>query len=263
MAEPVVILEPGEERAQKVAKAMASQTAGDILRLLGTGEKTSTEIAEHLKLPMNTVQYHTENLLDAGLISVASTKYSVKGREVKVYALTSQLLIVAPRQANLRSLLMKYASLFGIVAFGSLAIAMMAPLIRPMSTDGYDSRSVLMQKTGEAVTGFGSAAPAIQGAGNAAGKSVVDEVAANTTTLPEVLYQINGSVEEMVTPIISPVPSGITPGSGYSDIPMTGIVFFQDPAIAFFLGGACVLLILICYEMYLLRKRKNLEKRKI
>lgn len=45
---------------------------------------------------MTTVKYHVENLLDAGLISVAETRYSVKGREVKLYSLTNQLLIVAP-----------------------------------------------------------------------------------------------------------------------------------------------------------------------
>src|SRR5512136_2794127 len=127
MADNVVVLEPGGEQAQKIAKAMASQTAGDILRLIGEGQKTSTEIADQLSLPMNTAKYHIENLLDAGLISIAATKYSVKGREVKVYTLTNQLLIVAPKQLNVRSLLMKYASLFWVVAFGSIVIALFSP----------------------------------------------------------------------------------------------------------------------------------------
>jgi DNA-binding transcriptional ArsR family regulator len=123
MAEQVVVLEPGGEKAQKIAKAMASQTACDILRLIGEGQITSTEISEHLSIPMNTAKYHIENLLDAGLIYVSATKYSVKGREVKVYSITNQLLIVAPSQSNVRSLLVKYASLFGMVLFGSLVLA--------------------------------------------------------------------------------------------------------------------------------------------
>ncbi|MCK7532674.1 MAG: hypothetical protein MZV63_17410 [Marinilabiliales bacterium] len=80
---------------------------------------------------MTTAKYHMENLLDAGLISVAETKYSVKGREVKLYSLTNQLLIVAPRHSNVRSLLLKYASLFGIIAFGSLVIAIISPSLDP------------------------------------------------------------------------------------------------------------------------------------
>ena len=133
MTDSVLILEPGDERAQKIAKAMASQTANDILNFLGEGQKSQTEITERLAIPFTTVQYHIENLLDAGLIAVAATRYSVKGREIKYYALTDQLLIVAPRQANVRSLLLKYASLFGIVIFGSLAIMLASPLMTMQS----------------------------------------------------------------------------------------------------------------------------------
>jgi len=128
MTENVVVLEPGDERAQKIAKAMSSQTAGDILTLLAAGPKSLTDITEQLRIPLTTTKYHTENLLDAGLITVAQTKYSVKGREVKMYALTDQLLIVAPKQTNIRSLLLKYSSLFGIVVIGTLAVIGLGPL---------------------------------------------------------------------------------------------------------------------------------------
>jgi len=129
MADSVLILEPGDERAQKIAKAMSSQTANDILNFLREGQQSQTEITERLAIPLTTAQYHIENLLDAELISVAATRYSVKGREIKYYALTNQLLIVAPKRADVRSLLLKYASLFGIVIFGSLAITLVSPLI--------------------------------------------------------------------------------------------------------------------------------------
>jgi len=129
MTDEVIVLEPGGERAQKIAKAMGSQTASDILRLLAAGPKSLTDITDTLSVPMNTAKYHVDNLLEAGLLSVADTKYSVKGREVKLYSLTNQLLIVAPRQADLRSLLLKYAALFGIVACASLAVSALLPLM--------------------------------------------------------------------------------------------------------------------------------------
>ena len=129
MTDSVLILEPGDERAQKIAKAMASQTANDILNFLSEGQKSQTEITERLAIPFTTAKYHIENLLDAGLVAVAATRYSVKGREIKYYALTNQLLIVAPRQANVRSLLLKYASLFGIIIVGALAVMLTSPLM--------------------------------------------------------------------------------------------------------------------------------------
>ena len=132
----VVVLEPGDERAQKIAKAMASQTANDILTLLATGTKSLTDITEQLNIPLTTAKYHTENLLDAGLIIVSETRYSIKGREVKMYSLTDQLLIVAPKQTNIRALLLKYSSLFGIVIAGTLAIFALGPLLASQTMTG-------------------------------------------------------------------------------------------------------------------------------
>jgi DNA-binding transcriptional ArsR family regulator len=133
MTDNVLVLEPGDERAQKIGKAMASQTANDILNLMSEGPKSLTDITEKLDIPLTTSKYHIENLLDAGLISVADTKYSVKGREIKIYSLTNQLVIVAPRQTNIRSLLLKYASLFGIVIVGALGVSLISPLLSSSS----------------------------------------------------------------------------------------------------------------------------------
>jgi len=65
MAETILVLEPGDERAQKIARAMSSQTANDILQQLAGGPTSLADIAERLGQPMNTVKYHVGNLLDA------------------------------------------------------------------------------------------------------------------------------------------------------------------------------------------------------
>jgi len=147
MTGEVVVLEPGDEQAQKIAKAMASQTASDILSLLALGTKSLTDITEQLKIPLTTAKYHAGNLLDAGLIKVSETRYSIKGREVKMYALTDRLLIVAPKRTNVRDLLLKYSSLFGIVIAGTLAVFAIVPLLSspvapeaaPLMTAGAES----------------------------------------------------------------------------------------------------------------------------
>jgi len=244
MAEPVVILEPGDERAQKVAKAMASQTAGDILRLIGNGEKTATEIAEQLSLPMNTVKYHTENLLEAGLIRVATTKYSVKGREVKVYSLTNELLIVAPRQVNVRTLLMKYASLFGIVILGSAVVALLTPVLR--------------MEWGESTVGLSAGSGLVaQEADGTLAKAAAENLVQNATTLPEPITTLaNRSMERVLEVTASPTVANMPlPPS-----PEAGILYpslLQDPVMMFFLGGLLVILVLAAYELLRIRRRKN------
>jgi len=130
MTDDVIVLQPGDERAQKIGKAIASQTANDILHMLSQGQKTASDLTELLKIPMGTLKYHIDNLLEAGLVEIAETRYSVKGREVKVYRLKDQLVIVAPKMTNIRSILLKYASLFAIVIVASMAMLAILPLFQ-------------------------------------------------------------------------------------------------------------------------------------
>jgi predicted transcriptional regulator len=131
-AEDVVILQPGDERAQKVAKAISSQTANDVIQVLRKKAMTSTEIAGLMSIPITTATYHIENLLEAGILQVVQTKWSKKGREVKVYGLTNQVLIIAPLKSDVRSLLLKYMALFSIVVAASIVMTVLLPAIGPM-----------------------------------------------------------------------------------------------------------------------------------
>ena len=254
MADNVVFLEPGDERAQKIAKAMGSQTASDILQILGDGPRSLTDITDRLNIPMNTAKYHIENLLGAGLIAVAQTRYSIKGREVKIYTLTNQLLVVAPRQSNVHSLLLKYASLFGIVAFCSVMISVISPLLGPGSMIRGSVNSV-------------NSAPqvAIRENGSAVAKAVTETVAQNVTTTHEAVMTGTKGVADTwaanVTPVLISTPSPtmlmpaptIPPGSMEGG---AGAVFpGLDPALAFFLGGVLVIFILICYEVWLWKRQ--------
>jgi DNA-binding transcriptional ArsR family regulator len=242
MAEEVIFLEPGDERAQKIAKAMGSQTASDILQLLSEGQKSLTDITERLAIPMTTAKYHVENLLDAGLLSVAETKYSVKGREVKLYSLTNQLLIVAPRQSNARSMLLKYASLFGIVAFGSVIIAIISPL--------FGSESV-MRSSLNAVPRM-----AVQESGSSWAKAAADGYAANATVAPNVMMTGANKLSEAAAANFSPPPEAITPFAHITPDAATSMVpIIPDTALAFFLGGVMVIFVLLCYEAYLWKQK--------
>jgi DNA-binding transcriptional ArsR family regulator len=129
MAEDVVILEPGDERAKKIARAMASKTASDILAFMKGGEYSSSQLSEALSLPITTVTYHMDNLCNAGMIDVVRTRWSEKGREMKIYGIRDQLVIMSPVTKDVRSILLRYASLFVILLFATTMMAVVAPLI--------------------------------------------------------------------------------------------------------------------------------------
>ena len=128
----IVFLEPGQEKAQNIAKAISHQNAGDIMALLSTeGPMKLSDIASRMELSTNAAKYHVENLKNAGLIEIANTRYSVKGKKMKVYRLKNQVFIVAPGRASgpaLRAVLLKYASLCGIFVVAS-AIFVAQPFV--------------------------------------------------------------------------------------------------------------------------------------
>ncbi|MDD1728031.1 MAG: helix-turn-helix domain-containing protein, partial [Methanospirillum sp.] len=127
----VRVLTPDDNEARVIAKAMASSTAGDILRSFQGREMTASDLATGLKIPIPTLLYHLDSLLEAGLIEVSRIRYSVKGREVKVYRQSDRIVIVAPRHADLKALLLKYASLFGITILGAGVVSLLQPLPSP------------------------------------------------------------------------------------------------------------------------------------
>jgi len=252
MADNVVILEPGDERAQKISKAMASQTASDILQLLAENKKSLTEITDRLAIPLTTAKYHIENLLEADLITVAEIKYSVKGREIKIYAITNQLLIVAPRQSNVRSLLLKYASLFGIVLFGSLVIAVLSPILGQGITAGSSLN--------------GAPRMAAQESGVTSAKAVTQGLWPNATMTPDMITAGSKGMTDFAAANLTPVPTPlpalaqaplVTPVSIPPEIGASASATMPDLAFAFFLGGALVILVLFMYEIYIWKKMKN------
>ena len=116
--EEVIFLEPGEERAQNIVKAMSNQYAGEVVQILSQdGPQRLSDIADRMNISLNAAKYHVENLMSAGILEIYQTRYSVKGKKVKVYQLKNQVFIVAPKmnsRAELRSALLKYGAAMAI-----------------------------------------------------------------------------------------------------------------------------------------------------
>jgi DNA-binding transcriptional ArsR family regulator len=231
----VIVLEPGDEQAQKIAKAMGSQTAGDILQLLKTGPKTSTEVTETLKIQMGTAKYHIENLLDAGLIEITKTKYSVKGREVKIYGLKDQLVIVTPRIANVRSILLKYASLFGVMIVVTAVIGAVLQMAIPATSNSVIPRTV--QEAG------GTPVPTALSLNNASGAGYTTGIARNIVPAPTMEAAHDMIEKAVVAPSIN------------TQVPVSLPV--QDILVAFFLGGCLVIGVLVVWDLFQRRSKKR------
>lgn len=131
--EELVFLDTGQEQAQKFIRAMSNPNANDILQhLKESGPLRLSDIAEHLGMSLNATKYHVENMMDAGLVEISNTRYSVKGRKVKMYRMKNQIFIVAPSITDRKQILsavLKYGSFMGIYAVLAISFLAFIPLV--------------------------------------------------------------------------------------------------------------------------------------
>jgi DNA-binding transcriptional ArsR family regulator len=73
---------------------VSSETAREILAQLADDPKTASGIAERMDTSVQSVTYHLDRLVDAGVIGPVETWYSKKGREMTVYGVESEKLVI-------------------------------------------------------------------------------------------------------------------------------------------------------------------------
>jgi DNA-binding transcriptional ArsR family regulator len=83
----------GDSRVEAL-DALSSGTAQSILGALDGDPKTTSEIAEIVDTSIQNVHHHLRRLEENDLVEPIGTWYSVKGREMTVYALTAEKLVV-------------------------------------------------------------------------------------------------------------------------------------------------------------------------
>ncbi|MFC5279725.1 ArsR/SmtB family transcription factor [Halorubrum rubrum] len=77
-----------------VLQMLSSRSAQEILGTLTSEPKTASEIAESVDQSVQNVSYHLNRLCEAELVRPIETWYSEKGREMTVYALATERLVV-------------------------------------------------------------------------------------------------------------------------------------------------------------------------
>jgi len=87
-----VVVPNGE--SVEILQAISSETAQAIICRLETEPLTASDVAEAVDTSIQNVRYHLSRLSEAGLVESVDTWYSEKGREMTVYALTTEELVV-------------------------------------------------------------------------------------------------------------------------------------------------------------------------
>lgn len=83
-----------DEEVEPLIGSLSSSTARSLLTALHGEPRTASELADAVDTSLQNVRHHLNNLREADLVEVAETRYSVKGREMKVYAPVDDSLVV-------------------------------------------------------------------------------------------------------------------------------------------------------------------------
>ena len=121
----VLLVLPLGEESKQITQTIANDTARQILQLLADGALSTSAIAKTLDIPLTTAQYNVEKLIEAKLVVVEKTKYSEKGREVKLYAPARRMIVLVPANTSRQAVmdvLKKYLVLLPLAGFVALMV---------------------------------------------------------------------------------------------------------------------------------------------
>ncbi|MHC1756001.1 MAG: ArsR/SmtB family transcription factor [Methanosarcina sp.] len=133
-----VLVLPVNGDSRKLTQILSNETSLKILELLGKKSMSATNIAEELNLPLTTVKYNLDSLVESDLIKVKQIKWSQKGRQIKIYEPVEKLIVLVPSRSSMDklsiiSLLQKYIGVIGAAVFAAAGIEYLSAYLRAKS----------------------------------------------------------------------------------------------------------------------------------
>lgn len=237
-----------DEDVDGLLDALSSDTARAVLNAIYDDPGTPSQIADRLDMSIQKVSYHLENLEEEELISVAGTRYSEKGQEMRVYEPPEDPLVLVvgtqERTDSLRALVKRLLPTIGILALASLAIqrflgrdgGLGVGSLFPGGSGGDAGGYEAADDTGTTPTETANEVAADSGDGG--GGDVAIDSAEATETATEAATSTPVSTESMES------------GAQATEAVAGGAGFTVSPGMAFFLGGLLVITVLVGWWAY-------------
>lgn len=128
---------PLGKKSKAITQTVSNDTAMEIMELLAEGPMSTSQVAEKLNIPLTTAQYNIEKLMEADLVKIARTKYSEKGREVKLYEAMNRAIIILPGKSGAGAV-MDALKRYVLILPVALAMAFVVEYLVPLYQSGQD-----------------------------------------------------------------------------------------------------------------------------
>ena len=118
-----LLLSMEDDKIKKISNVISNESCRKILDYLASKESTESELASKLNIPISTVHYNLQQLMETGLVSADEFHYSEKGKEVNHFRLANKYIIIAPKNAyGIKKKLKNILPVILIVSGAALAI---------------------------------------------------------------------------------------------------------------------------------------------
>lgn len=162
MTKSSIMINLDDPRSDKIADAISNKTSKKILSLLAEREMSPSELAEELKLPLNTIGYNLKKLVAAELITKSKKFFwSAKGKRIEFYKLSNKKIIISPRsmiRGVIPTLLITGAMALGIKLFTDIKYASQQSLLRATDIAAESTKALDTQVAAGAARASGEAA---------------------------------------------------------------------------------------------------------
>ena len=220
----------------KVFNALSSDTARNLLQLLYDEPQTASDIAKELEMSLQNVGYHLEKLREAELIEVAETEYSRTGKEMKIYAPTTNAVVLLSTPSTGQRIKTALHQVFSWIIFLGIVAALYRAVIveRLISVPGVD-------------VGMGG-----DDSDDAPEDDVLADDSIDDAEDPQIAIDDQpDSEEETVTHEREELDQVIEPGDMVETInPLEHLPILLDPGVAFFLGASIAVLLIIGFQWW-------------
>jgi inhibitor of cysteine peptidase len=115
-----------DERSADVAEVLRNNTCKKILDYMAEEKEVSEkDIADAMKMPINTVEYNLKKLVKSGLVEKTKNFFwSVKGKKIPMYKLARKHIIISPNKKFDMSYLKSILPIFAAIAFMAVLLGL-------------------------------------------------------------------------------------------------------------------------------------------
>lgn len=99
MSDKYILVSLEDSKAKKVSEILGNKTSKKILDFLAdTKEASVSDISNSLSIPMNTVGYNIQKLVDVGLVEKSKNYFwSIKGKKIPTYKVSNKSIVISPK----------------------------------------------------------------------------------------------------------------------------------------------------------------------